>query len=49
MFLVLFDNLKKNFLHAMAVLDILPKLKRGLGPAFGVNFMHDFSMKMFLI
>ena len=26
----------------MAVLGYLPKLKRGLGLAFGVHFLHDF-------
>ena len=40
---------KRNFLHAMAVLCYLPKLKRGLGLAFGAYFLHDFSIKMFLI
>ena len=29
----------------MAVLDYLPKLKRGLGPAFGAHFLHNVSMK----
>ena len=33
----------------MGVLGYLPKLKRGLGLAFGVYFMHDFSIKIFLI
>ena len=33
----------------MAVLDYLAKLKRDLGLAFGANFLHDFSIKMFLI
>ena len=33
----------------MAVLGCLPKLKRGLGLAFGAHFLHDFSIKMFLI
>ena len=33
----------------MTVLSYLPKLKRGLGLAFGAHFLHDFSMKMFLI
>ena len=33
----------------MAVLGYLPKLKRGLGLAFGAHFLHDFSIKMFLI
>ena len=31
----------------MAVLGDLPKLKRGLGPAFGAHFLHDFSIKIF--
>ena len=48
-FLRHFDNpLSKylifNFLHAMA-LGYLPKLKRGLGLAFGSHFPHDFSIK----
>ena len=29
----------------MAVLGYLAKLKRGLGLAFGVHFLHDFSTK----
>ena len=33
----------------MAVLGYLAKLKRDLGLAFGANFLHDFSIKMFLI
>ena len=33
----------------MAVLCYLPKLKRGLGLAFGEHFRDDFSTKMFLI
>ena len=33
----------------MAVLGYLPNLKRGLGIAFGAHFLHDFSIKMFLI
>ena len=33
---------KKNFLHPMAVSGYLAKLKRGLGVAFGANFLHDF-------
>ena len=33
----------------MAVLGHLPKLKRDLGLAFGAHFLHDFSIKMFLI
>ena len=32
----------------MAVLGYLAKLKRDLGLAFGVQFLHDFSIKMFL-
>ena len=33
----------------MAVLGYLPKLKRVLGLGFGAYFLHDFSIKMFLI
>ena len=33
----------------MAVLGYFAKLKRGLGLAFDVNLLHDFSIKMFLI
>ena len=33
----------------MAVLGYLAKLKSGLGLAFGVHFLYDFSLKMFLI
>ena len=33
----------------MAVLGYLAKLKRDLGLAFGTHFLHDFSIKMFLI
>ena len=29
----------------MAVLDYIPKLKRGLGIAFGTHFLLDFSIK----
>ena len=36
-------------MHAMAVLGYLPKFKSGLGLAFGANFLHDFSIKMFFI
>ena len=32
----------------MAVLGYLPKLKGGLGLAFGTHFLHDFTIKMFL-
>ena len=35
-------------MHALAVLGYLPKLKGGLGLAFGAHFLHDFSIKMFL-
>ena len=33
----------------MAVLGYLAKLKRDLGLAFGTHFLHDLSIKMFLI
>ena len=33
----------------MTILGYLAKLKRGLGQAFGVHFLHDFSKKMFCI
>ena len=33
----------------MAALGYLPKLKRSLGLAFGVHYLHDFSIRMFLI
>ena len=33
----------------MAVLGYLPKLKRGLGLAFGAHFLHDLSIKMYFI
>ena len=33
----------------MAVLSYLPKLKKESGLASGTHFMHDFSIKMFLI
>ena len=43
-------DFRKNFLmYAIAVLDYLPKLSRGLGLAFGAHFLHDFCIKMFLI
>ena len=41
--------LKMNFLHEMTVLGYLAKLKKDLGLAFGVYFLHDFSIKMFRI
>ena len=40
---------KKIFLREVAVLGYLAKLKRGLGLAFGTDFQHDFSLKVFLI
>ena len=40
---------KKNLLHTMAVLGYLPKLKRGLGLAYGAHFLYEFSIKIFLI
>ena len=33
----------------MNVLGYLPKLKMGLGLAFGAHFLHDFSLEMFFI
>ena len=33
----------------MAVLGYLPKLKGGLGLAFGAHFLHDFSKKIIFI
>ena len=33
----------------MAVLGYLAKLKRGMGLPFGVHFLYDLSIKMFLI
>ena len=33
----------------MAVLGYLAKLKWGPGLAFGAHFLHNFSIKMFLI
>ena len=33
----------------MTVLGYWAKLKRGLGVAFGVHFLHDFSIKCYLI
>ena len=38
---------KNNFLHAMTVLDYLPKWKKGLGLTFGAHFLHEFSIKLF--
>ena len=55
-FLRVFDNplfnltyFQNNFLHALAILGYLPKLKRGPGLAFGAHFLHDFSIRMFFI
>ena len=36
-------------MHAIAILGYLPKLRRGLGLAFGAHFLHEFSIKMLLI
>ena len=33
----------------MAVLGYLANLKKSLGVEFGAHFLHDFSIKMFLI
>ena len=33
----------------MVVLGYLPKLKRGLGLAFSAHFLHEISIKVFLI
>ena len=41
--------IKMNLLDAVSVLGYLPKLKKVLGLAFSVHFLHDFSVKMFLI
>ena len=30
-------------------LELLSKIKKGSGPAFGAHFVHDFSIKLFLI
>ena len=56
-FLRHFDNplskyliFKRIFLDGMAFLGYLSKFKkRGLELAFGVHFLHDFSIKMFFI
>ena len=39
----------KSFLHALAVLDYLPKLRRVIGLVVGADFLHTFFIKMFLI
>ena len=36
---------KKNSLHVMAVLVYFPKLKTGLGLAFGAHFLHGFFIQ----
>ena len=33
----------------MAILDYLPKLKRGLGLASSAHFLFDFPIKMFIV
>ena len=33
----------------MTVLGCLPKLKRGLGLAFGAHFLDDFPIRVFFI
>ena len=38
-----------SLLHALAVLGELPKLKRGMGLAFSADFLHTFSIKIYLI
>ena len=52
----LFDNLLSEQLIFKRISCVqwlfwgyLAKLKRGLGLAFGAHFLHDFSIKMFLI
>ena len=49
--IILFQDIlfSKEFLAYNALLGYLPKLKRGLGLAFGACFLHDFSIKMFFI
>ena len=43
------SHFQKNFQHAMSFLGYSAKLKRGLGLAFGANFLHGYSIKMFHI
>ena len=38
----------KSLLHALTVLGYLPKLKRFMVLAFSADFLHTFSIKMFL-
>ena len=38
----------KSFLHVLAVLGYLPKLRRVMGLVFSADFLHTFSKKMFL-
>ena len=35
-------------MHALPLLDYLPKLKRSLEQAFGAHFLHTFSIKISL-
>ena len=49
-FLNMFCNLKSDWsLVPGTLLGYLPNLERGLGLAFGAQFLHDFPIKMFLI
>ena len=43
--IILFQNIlfSKGFLACNGYLGYLPKLKRGLGLAFGAHFLHDLS------
>ena len=38
----------KSFLHVLAVLGYLPKLRRVMRLVFSADFLHTFSKKMFL-
>ena len=38
-----------SLLHALAVLDYLPKLSRVMGLVVSADFLHTFFIKMFLI
>ena len=42
-------GVKELTFKRIAVLGYLTQLKKGLGLAFGADFLHDFSVKMFLI
>ena len=55
-FLKLSDNplskyliFEKTSCNEMTALGYLPKSKKGLEIAFGVHFLHDFTIKMFFI